>query len=131
MTEVFGTPYYLAPEVIKGLYNRQCDVWAVGVILHTMLIGIVPYDHKDTTKLLEMISESTHISLEHKKWRMRSVGSIDLVKKLLEVNPAVRIPAEVAMEHSWLQKMGHFTVEKEEIRDCLNVFKRYRTIGPL
>ena len=97
MTETFGTPFYLAPEVFKGLYNRKCDIWAVGVMLHVMLIGILPFEHKDTAKLMEMIVNATQISLDHKKWRTRSVGSIDLVKKLLEVNPNVRIEAEVAM----------------------------------
>ena len=27
-----GTPYYLAPEVIKGSYSYQCDLWSLGVL---------------------------------------------------------------------------------------------------
>lgn len=39
MREPFGTPYYMAPEVIRGIYTKKCDVWSVGVILYIMIVG--------------------------------------------------------------------------------------------
>lgn len=55
MTETFGTPYYMAPEVIKGVYTQKADLWSVGVILHILLVGYPPFDDKDTNKLLHKI----------------------------------------------------------------------------
>ncbi len=38
-----GTPFYMAPEVFKGVYNAKCDVWSLGIMLFKMLTGIFPF----------------------------------------------------------------------------------------
>ena len=35
--EAVGTPYTVAPEVIRGTYDERCDVWAIGVITYLLL----------------------------------------------------------------------------------------------
>ncbi|GAK67691.1 uncharacterized protein PAN0_020d5920 [Moesziomyces antarcticus] len=40
---VIGTPYWMAPEVIKAdRYDTRCDVWSVGVVLWEMVEGEPP-----------------------------------------------------------------------------------------
>ena len=44
LTDLYGTAYYMAPEMIKGSYTESSDVWSCGVMLYTMLMGKIPFD---------------------------------------------------------------------------------------
>ncbi len=43
MKEKLGTCYYISPEVLNGNYNEKCDIWACGVLLYILLIGVPPF----------------------------------------------------------------------------------------
>jgi hypothetical protein len=51
-TQSVGTVYYMAPEVAKGRYGREVDVYALGIILFEMLTGRVPFDGQTTAEIL-------------------------------------------------------------------------------
>jgi calcium-dependent protein kinase len=37
MHQMYGTAYYIAPEILEGNYDEKCDLWSIGVILYIML----------------------------------------------------------------------------------------------
>ena len=40
-----GTILYIAPEVLdqKGTYNERSDMWSIGIVAYSMLLGVFPF----------------------------------------------------------------------------------------
>jgi calcium-dependent protein kinase len=52
MTEARGTLMYMAPELLeKKRYDEKCDIWAIGIVMYTMITGVFPY--REPKKLLK------------------------------------------------------------------------------
>ncbi len=51
-TQSVGTVHYMAPEVARGRYGKEVDVYAVGVMVYEMITGVVPFDGESTAEIL-------------------------------------------------------------------------------
>ncbi len=58
-TERIGTCQYMAPEIASGRYDKNVDIYALGVILYEMLSGCLPYDGEDLVEILRKQMQST------------------------------------------------------------------------
>jgi len=55
MNEILGTPFYIAPEVIKEKYNEKCDIWSLGNILYFMITKKRLFDGKTLAEIYNSI----------------------------------------------------------------------------
>ncbi len=51
-TESVGTFHYMAPEIGRGEYGKEVDIYALGVILYEMTTGCVPFDGESSQEII-------------------------------------------------------------------------------
>uniref|UniRef100_A0A0A0LEV4 non-specific serine/threonine protein kinase n=1 Tax=Cucumis sativus TaxID=3659 RepID=A0A0A0LEV4_CUCSA len=104
-SDVVGSPYYVAPEVLCKLYGPESDVWSAGVMLYILLSGVPPF-WAETEQ--EIFDEVLHGDLDFTldPWPSISDGAKDLVRKMLIRNPKERLTAHEVLCHPWLQVDG-------------------------
>lgn len=100
MTSTVGTPYYIAPEVLQGKYDKACDLWSVGVIAFMLLSGTPPFDGDTDAEVLEAV-RCGHCRFPSRKWSGVSREGTDFVRRLLRKDTGQRMTAEQALNHPW------------------------------
>eukprot|EP00826_Nyctotherus_ovalis_P024936 TRINITY_DN1924_c0_g1_i1.p1 TRINITY_DN1924_c0_g1~~TRINITY_DN1924_c0_g1_i1.p1 ORF type:complete len:511 (-),score=154.05 TRINITY_DN1924_c0_g1_i1:187-1719(-) len=102
MKDIVGTPFYVAPEVLQGVYTNACDVWSLGVVLYTMLNGKPPFTGT-SSEVLSKVSKAA-VFFPEKNWSNISTDAKDFILKMLERDPEKRLTAKQCLEHHWLEK---------------------------
>ncbi|KAK1403668.1 Calcium-dependent protein kinase [Heracleum sosnowskyi] len=107
LSDVVGSPYYVAPEVLYKYYGPEIDVWSAGVILYILLCGVPPFWAETDSGIFRQILKGK-IDFESDPWPQISESAKDLIRKMLERSPKERITAyEVLCEpyvfgHPWI-----------------------------
>jgi serine/threonine protein kinase len=98
-----GTPGYVAPEVLMSKpYGLKVDMWAVGVILYTVLCGYPPFYSEDQQALFSQIKKAVYV-FDSPYWDDVSKGAKEVVSKLLVANPHKRLSAKELLELDWVK----------------------------
>lgn len=129
LTMKFGTPYYMAPEVLKQKYDFKCDIWSCGIIMHTLLIGHPPFLGANNKEILKKVEEGK-VSLEGEKWSKISEEAKSLLRQLLEFEPDKRISANQALSSKWITCWQSDTNEFETdvLSDIIKNIKSFSAI---
>lgn len=99
---ICGTPNYIAPEILEGKHGHsyEVDIWSLGVILYTMIIGRPPFETSDVKTTYRRIRynqysfpESVRISEQAK----------DLISCILRTDPRSRPSLDEILASPWFQ----------------------------
>uniref|UniRef100_A0A8C5P785 Serine/threonine-protein kinase STK11 n=1 Tax=Leptobrachium leishanense TaxID=445787 RepID=A0A8C5P785_9ANUR len=97
-----GSPAFQPPEIANGLdtfSGFKVDIWSAGVTLYNITTGLYPFEGDNIYKLFENIGKGDYTIPE-------DCGPLlsDLLKGMLEYDPAKRFSIQQIRRHNWFRK---------------------------
>ena len=131
---IVGSSYYIAPEVLRQHYNKECDLWSVGVILYMFIVGHAPFDGCDDEEITGNIQKGIY-KKDERRWKKASKEVKELIQKLLIYNPKKRLTALEALKHPWFKladsNILYDNVPKNEVIECIRNLLTYNISSKL
>ena len=104
-TTFCGTPYYLAPELLKGVrYGYGVDFWSLGVVIFEMIRGKTPFQDKTKKNVYTRILKGKCEFNE----KYFSDTSASMISRLLDTNPDKRLGSDEVMKGLEVQQHDFF-----------------------
>lgn len=105
LSQVQGTPYYLAPEMLRGSYDSKVDIWSWGILLYLILSGSPPFKAKSIKEVFKEIIKGD-LKFSNKKWVLMSKEVQVFIRALLEPDPDKRPTAQEWLKMKWIRKFS-------------------------
>lgn len=102
LTDKHGCPVYVSPEILQSTTDysgRRADIWSVGVILYTMLIGCYPFHDTNINVLFSLIRQG-HYNIPP----TLSSSAKCLIRNILRMKPDERLSASEVLDHPWFEQ---------------------------
>jgi len=98
---ICGTPNYIAPEVLEGKsgHSYEVDIWSLGVILYTLIIGKPPFETSDVKTTYRRIRMNSYNFPDHVPI---SDAARDMIKRILVIDPKQRLTLDEVASHPFL-----------------------------
>ena len=128
--KLVGSSYYIAPEVLKKHYNEKCDIWSCGVIMYILLSARPPFGGEDDNDIMERVAIGRY-DLESPPFNKLSKNCLDLIQRLLTMDPNSRISAEQALNHPWFkenksQESYNQIANRDTMKSLISNLKQYK-----
>ncbi|KAK9857574.1 hypothetical protein WJX84_007746 [Apatococcus fuscideae] len=104
-TDIVGSAYYVAPEVLRRHYTAEADIWSCGIILYILLSGVPPFWGETENQIFNAILKGK-LDFQSDPWPHISQGAKDCVQRMLQHNPKHRATAIQILQHEWMRENG-------------------------
>ena len=100
---ICGTPNYIAPEVLDGKqgHSYEVDIWSLGVIIYTLIIGKPPFETSDVKTTYRRIRMNAYTFPEHVPI---SEQAKDLITQILVTDPLKRPSLDSILAHDFFNQ---------------------------
>ena len=123
---VLGTPYYVAPEVLKGDYDEKCDIWSIGAMAYLLLCGEPPFKGETDQEIFQHILND-NLEFNLPIWNNVSNNAKSFLKLCLEKSPLKRPNAVQALDHPWFTDVLNESHSMQNLRaDIMMNIKNFR-----
>ena len=105
---ICGTPNYIAPEILFDRDNGhsfEVDIWSIGVILYTCLVGKPPFQTKEVKEIYQKIKENAYTFPDN---LVISNEAIDLISSILNNDPGQRPSLGDILTHPFFHPSNPF-----------------------
>ncbi|KAH8258888.1 hypothetical protein KR038_012154 [Drosophila bunnanda] len=122
-----GTPNYISPEVVSRVsHGLPADVWSVGCMLYTLLVGRPPFETDAVQSTLNKVVMSEYLMPSHLSFEAQ-----DLINKLLKKLPHERITLEQVLSHPFMLKRSDYSGNRgyTTTPGALNIFSQSMESG--
>lgn len=113
MSKACGSLGYIAPEALSKHYTELCDVFSLGMVVHTIVVGRSYWPSTVKEEALKTLIKEANIMLEDKRWA-HHVDCKLLVAQMLLKEQAGRPSAKVLIKDKWLRANGEQTFESKK-----------------
>ncbi len=125
-----GTPYYVAPEVLRREYTKSCDIWSIGVITYILLCGYPPFYGDSDNQIFDQVRTGL-FTFPSPDWDDISECAKDFIRSLLRMEPSRRLTARQALTHTWITRNNNMNAKVRHDGVRSSIFKKYMGIKKL
>ena len=100
---VCGTPNYIAPEILDGKtgHSYEVDIWSLGVIIYTLIIGKTPFETRDVKTTYKRIKMNAYTFPEN---AIVSEAAKNLIAQILVLDPSKRPTLDQILTHDFFNQ---------------------------
>jgi len=124
LTRRVGTPFFIAPEIIRSeKYDQRADMWSLGIIIYLLLSGNVPFTGRNVNELFHRVLQG-NLQFPDETWCNVSEEAKDLIRHLLVIDTRKRWCANRTLRCLWLRKEG-IELKRNDLADSISGIKNF------